>query len=86
MIKKMTVPHCARGPKGCDKCKEATKDEKICLLRIYLKAGNIARPMTEIVVNGEKILCEYDVMKIFTDEREANDFAKKNNINIIFSS
>jgi len=86
MIKKMTIPHCARGPTGCDKCKEAAKEEKICLLRIYFKAGNVARPMTEIVVNGEKILAEYDVMKIFNDEVEAKEYAKKNSINIISSN
>jgi len=85
VIDKIYVPHCARGPKRCEECKKAAEEEKICLIRVYLEAGNIARPMSDFVVDGKKVLCEFDVFKIFNDEVEANDYAEKNNINIIFS-
>ena len=53
---------------------------------MYLESGNIARPMSDFVVDGKKVLCEFDVLKIFNDEVEAKEYAKKNNINIIFSN
>jgi hypothetical protein len=53
---------------------------------VYLEAGNIARPMSDFVVDGKKVLCEFDVFKIFNDEVEAKEYAKKNNVNIIFSN
>ena len=86
IIKKITLFHCARGPKRCEKCRELEKEgEKFCLIRVYLKAGNIARPMTEIVYNGKKILCEYDVEKVFKNVIKAKKYAKNNGINIIIS-
>jgi len=56
------------------------------LIRVYLEAGNIARPMSDFVVDGKKMLCEFDVFKIFNDEVEAKEYAKKNDITIIFSN
>ncbi len=86
VIDKIYVPHCARGPKRCEECKKAAEEEKICLIRVYLEAGNIARPMSDFVVDGKKVLCEFDVFKIFNDEVEAKEYAKNNNLNIIFSN
>jgi hypothetical protein len=42
--------------------------------------------MSDFVVDGKTILCEFDVFKIFKDEVEAEEYAQKNNISIIFSS
>ena len=51
---------------------------------MYLEAGNIARPMSDFVVDGKKVLCEFDVLKIFNDEAEAKEYEEKNNVNMIF--
>jgi hypothetical protein len=84
VIDKILVPHCARGPKRCEECKKAAEEEKICLIRVYLESGNIARPMSDFIIDGRKRLCEFDVLKIFNDEMEAMEYADKNNIKIIF--
>ena len=81
LVKKMTLIHCARGPMRCDKCKKLEEEgEKFCLIKAFLKVGNIARPMTMIVFNNEKILCEYDVEKVFRDKKEAKEYAINNNV------
>jgi hypothetical protein len=80
MITRMSTPHCARGPKLCNKCAEAAKVKKICLLEIFFESGQMARPTIQIEKDGEKQYVEYDVVKYFKDEAEARDYAKKNKI------
>ncbi|MFX1393987.1 MAG: hypothetical protein ACFFAH_10470 [Promethearchaeota archaeon] len=83
LVKKMTLIHCARDPMRCDKCKKLEEEgEQFCLIKAFLKAGNIARPMTMIFFNNEKVLCEYDVEKVFKDEKEAKEYAINNSIKI----
>ena len=86
IIKKMPKIHCARGPRGCEKCREMMEEgESFCLLKVFLDGGEIARPMTEIIVNGELILSEYDILKRFDDVTEAKKYAEDNNIEIVYS-
>ena len=86
MIKEMPKIHCARGPRGCQKCQEMIAEgNSFCLLKIFLDAGEIARPMTEIIVDDEPILCEYDVLNRFKDVIEAKKYAEENNIEIVYS-
>ena len=84
VIDKIYVPHCARGAKRCEECKKAAEEEKICLIRVYLESGNIARPMYDFVIDGKRRLCEFDVLKIFNDEMEAKEYATNNDINVVF--
>ena len=77
IIRRMSIPHCARGPTRCEKYKEAAEIKKICLLQIYYEPGNIARPVIEIMKDGEPQYCEFDVEKIFEDENEAKDMPKR---------
>lgn len=42
--------------------------------------GMVARPMTSIMVNGEFVMYEYDVAKIFENEAEARKYAAENKI------
>jgi len=84
IIKKMPEIHCARGPELCEKCREAMKRKSFCLIKVYLKPGNIARPMTEIYVGCRRIIGEYDVIKKFKDKEEAKRYAIKNGIDISF--
>jgi hypothetical protein len=39
--------------------------------------------MSDFILDGKKRLCEFDVLKIFNDEMEAKEYAKKNDIKII---
>ncbi len=80
MIKKMSTPHCARGPKLCKKCAEAEKIQKICLLKIFFEPGKVARPTIGILEDGQQQHVEYDLIKTFKDEIEAKEYAKTNKI------
>jgi hypothetical protein len=84
VIKKMPRIHCARGPKRCEKCREYLDEgESFTLIRVFLTPRNIARPMTEMVIEDKKILCEYDVLQRFQNEKEATDYAMNNKVPII---
>lgn len=85
IIRVMSPPHCARGPKGCEKCKEAAKTKKICLLRVFFDHGYMARPMIELERDGERSMFEYDVLRIFKNRDEGLEYAETNDItDIIF--
>jgi hypothetical protein len=82
IIRKISIPHCARGPKLCEKCAEAARNKKICLLEIFLEPTNVARPTIEVVKGGESNHYEFDVVKTFSSEAEAKEYAAKNKIDI----
>lgn len=82
-IVKMVPFHCARPKGACKKCTQlAEEGEKYCLITFQYSAEEITRPMMTIEVNGEEVLCEYELMKIFKDEREARDYAIENGLKI----
>ncbi|MHA1786134.1 MAG: thioredoxin domain-containing protein [Candidatus Helarchaeota archaeon] len=84
VIKKQALIHCARGPRWCSKCREMAQQKKFCLLEIFIESGKVTRPMTELIIDGKKQLYEYNVAKIFNSEREAKEYAKKNDLEIIY--
>ena len=85
VIKKMHPIHCARGPKGCKKCREYARKEKYALLDIAPDdIEMIARPMIELEINGEKILMVFDVISYFDTLDEAKDYANENDIEYEF--
>ena len=47
-----------------------------------MEAGEITRPMIELYQDGEKRLCEYDLVKIFEDKEEAKAYAKRNTLHL----
>lgn len=81
IIRKIPIVHCMRGTQYCAKCREFYK-ERYCLLDISVKDES-ARPVIEVERDGKKIMCEYNIVKIFDDLDEAKKFAKKNNISDI---
>jgi len=62
------------------------KDEgdNFSLLKVFLDAGEIARPITEILIDNEPVLCEYDILERFKNENEAKKYAEANNIKIVY--
>jgi hypothetical protein len=85
VIKNMPKIHCARGPKRCEKCQEFLDEgDSLTLIRVFLKPGEIARPMTEMVIEDEKIFCEYDVLQRFESEEVAMEYAMNKKIPISY--
>lgn len=85
-IVKMVPFHCARPKGACKKCtKLAEEGEKYCLISFQYSVEEISRPMMTIEIDGEEVLCEYDLMKIFKDESEARDYAMENGIDMLES-
>jgi hypothetical protein len=84
VIKKLPEIHCARGPEGCEKCREALKNESYRLIRVYLEPGEQTRPITDIFVGCRKITGEYDVVKSFETKEKAKAYAIDHGIEIIF--
>ncbi len=83
IIKKIIVPHCARGPKRCEKCKQMAKEKKYCLLQIYFQGGKVTRPVLELEIAGKTQWYEFDLLKTFTDKNEAKLYANEHEIRII---
>lgn len=84
IISNIIVPHCARGPQRCEKCKQMAEEKKFCLLQIYSQGGEIARPVLEVEIDGKQQWCEFDVLKTFKDESEAESYAKAHGIPVMF--
>ena len=85
-IVKMTPFHCQRGSRSCEICnKLAQEGEKYCLIEIIGRNGMIARPMIELEIEGERVYYEFDLLKIFIDQKEAKEYALKNEIKILES-
>ncbi|MFX1273465.1 MAG: hypothetical protein ACFFBP_19100 [Promethearchaeota archaeon] len=83
-IVNMILFHCAKGATGCEKCKAlAAQGEKYCLINLEPRGGIISRPMVNLNNKGEDIWYEYDIINIFENEKEARDYSKKNDIEII---
>jgi len=75
-IVKMVPFHCARPKGACKKCAQlAEEGEKYSLVSFQYSAEEIARPMMTIEIDGEEVLCEFDLVKIFKDESEAREYA-----------
>ena len=73
--------HCARPKGACKKCAQLAKEgEKYCLVSFQYSAEVMARPMMTIEIDGEDVLCEFDLMKIFKDEIEAREYANEDGL------
>lgn len=72
----MTAPHCARGPKLCNKCKVAEENPKICLVEVFLQPGMVTRPVGKFPIGSKEEYHEFDVVQTFPDEAEAREYAR----------
>ncbi|MHA2009280.1 MAG: hypothetical protein ACXABO_19035 [Promethearchaeota archaeon] len=80
-IVKMVPFHCARPKGACKKCAQLVEEgEKYCLITFQFSAEEVARPMMTIEIDGENVLCEYELKKIFKDESEAREYATENDL------
>ena len=83
IIKWMSIPHCARGPKLCEKCKEAIKLKKFYILQVDYGPGEGARPTIEIIKEGKSNFVGYIVIQVFKSQNEAEEYAKKQGFNLL---
>ncbi len=85
-IVKMVPFHCARPKGACSKCTQlAEEGEKYCLISFPDSAEEISRPMITIEIDGEEVLCEFELEKIFKDENEAREYATNNGLEMLKS-
>jgi hypothetical protein len=71
ILRRLTIPHCARGPARCAACAAAT--ETLALLDID-PAGEAARPVIAVVVDGVRTMRTFDVVRRFAGQAEARAF------------
>lgn len=80
IIRKVGLAHCKRGPSRCEKCREMNI-ERICLLDICPPdQGKIQRRVIQVSREGEKVWREFDIVKIFESQEEAEKYAEENEI------
>ena len=61
--------------------KKYPQKQEICLLDLCPpNRGKVARPTIDSVENGKTVWHEFDVVKVFKNETEAKEFARKNNV------
>ena len=83
VVKKMAKIHCAKGPKGCKKCREYAKEIRYALLDTNPQENELAaRPMIELEVMGEKTWVTFDVVAYFETMEELNEYTAKKDIEI----
>lgn len=84
-IKKLLLPHCAKGADKCDECKKAVaQGERYYLIRVYyVSAGEMSRPMTMVNNNGVKKLYEFDVENIFDNAEAAMVYSRQNKVTVL---
>lgn len=81
LIRRMSLPHCKRGPMRCPKCKTGEGKIVFCLIDIDPpRQGMVQRPVCEMLIGGKKVFKEYDVIKIFEVETEARACAEKHKL------
>ena len=80
IIRKMRLAHCKRGPAVCQKCREMDQ-EKIVLLDICPPhPGELQRRVIELEREGESVWLEFDIVRVFENRKEAQDYAAENGI------
>jgi len=80
IIRKIQFTHCKKGPANCEMCRKNNRED-ICLLKLYPpNTDNVQRRMIQATVDGEEKWWEYEVVRSFTDEREARYFAQQHGI------
>ena len=81
IIRTIRIAHCKRGPERCERCRQMDA-RKICLLDICPPdPGMTQRRIIEVVQpDGSSAWCEFDVVRIFENVKEARFYAAQNDI------
>jgi|GEM_PF-1615147 len=80
IIRKVRLAHCKKGPDRCEKCREMDVG-KICLLDVCPpRERGEQRRVIEVTRAGDKVWCEFDIVRVFESEGEAAEYAAQNGI------
>ncbi len=80
VIRVVRTAHCKRGPDRCEECRRLDR-AAICLLDLAPPdAGLVQRRVMPVEIGGETVWREYDVVRAFSDEAEARDYARAHGI------
>jgi hypothetical protein len=80
IIRSTRLAHCKRGPLVCEKCKEMDV-ARICLLDIDPPdLGMVQRRVIEVELGEERAWREFDIVRVFGSEQEAQEYASAHNI------
>ena len=80
VIEHMIPFHCKRGPQRCDHCQKLKIEGlKWCIIEIFPSPQNIpvARPITEVEIDGEIVFAEFEFVKCYTEESAARTHLKQ---------
>lgn len=78
VVKKMAKIHCAKGSKGCRKCRDYAKEQKYALLDTNPQEHElVARPMIALEIQGKKIWVTFDVIAYFNTMDEVKEYTTK---------
>ncbi|MEW6709837.1 MAG: hypothetical protein AB1403_08465 [Candidatus Riflebacteria bacterium] len=80
LLKKQLVPHCKRGPQHCEVCRNSN-GTKWCLLDVDPPdQDKVQRPVVEFSQSGEKFFKVFDLLKVFADKAEAEQYCRERNL------
>lgn len=79
VIRRLTLPHCARGPRRCERCREP-RPPTICLLDTRPEPPEAARPLIALAAGGRTVYRPYDVVRAFERDDEARAFARAHGV------
>jgi hypothetical protein len=85
VIRSQKPLHCARGPKGCAKCKAADEQPAKPKLLDVCPDGDHARPTVILKRDGKETVRVYDILQSFESPEAAEEFAKKHGITDIIA-
>ncbi len=77
LIARIRLAHCKRGPERCPTCRE-WDGGAWCLLDVDPPgAGRQQRRTLEVELEGRRQWREFDVIRVFADERQARDHGQE---------
>ncbi len=80
IIRLIPMSHCKRGPQACEQCR-AMGGPRICLLDIDPPdPGMVQRRVIELLIDGERVWREFEIIRTFAAEAEARDWAAAHGI------
>lgn len=79
VIRRLALPHCARGPARCARCRE-DRAPALCLLDTQPDPPEAARPVIALTAGGRTVHRAYDVVQVFDDVAAARACALERGI------
>lgn len=79
VIRRLHLPHCARGPARCERCRDQGP-AAICLLDTRPEPPEAARPVIALSAGGTAVHRPYEVVRTFASEDAARAHASAHGV------